>query len=119
MTQQQADAFRAKCEELPNVSLAGAPNYEATLWQSSVMISDISSIMPEFFLTGKPLIFCDTNMHLKLAAPTLRMLEGCYIVHNDQELFDCLRMPTLTNKQKSSGCFLKHPESFVICADPF
>lgn len=92
MTQQQADAFRAKCEELPNVSLDGAPNYEATLWQSSVMISDISSIMPEFFLTGKPLIFCDTNMHLKLAAPTLRMLEGCYIVHNDQELFDCLRM---------------------------
>ena len=92
MTQQQADAFRERCAQLPNVSLDTAGNYEATLWNSSVMISDISSIMPEFFLTGKPLIFCISNMYLKLAAPTLRMLEGCYIVHDDKELFDCLRM---------------------------
>lgn len=90
MTQQQADGFKERCAALPNVSLDAAPSYEATLWGADVMVSDISSIMPEFFLTGKPLVFCASNMYLKLAAPTLRMLEGCYIVHDDRELFAVL-----------------------------
>lgn len=90
MTPEQAEAFKRRCALLPNVSLDAAPTYEATLWGASVMVSDISSIMPEFFLTGKPLIFCASNMPLKLAAPTLRMLEGCYIVNNARELFAVL-----------------------------
>lgn len=90
MTQEEADAFRNRCAALPNVSLDAAPNYEATLWGTSVMVSDISSIMPEYFLTGNPLVFCASNMHLKLASTTLQMLEGCYIVNNATELFSVL-----------------------------
>lgn len=92
MTEEQAASFKEHCAALPNVSLDTAPNYEATLWQTSVMISDISSIMPEYFITGKPLIFCASNMILKLSDYMMRMLEGCYVVNNEQELFDCLRM---------------------------
>lgn len=92
MTEQQVADYIARCEALPNVSLDDAPNYDATLWNTSVMVSDISSIMPEYFITGNPLIFCRSNMILKLAKHSIRMLEGCYIVDNEQELFSCLEM---------------------------
>ncbi len=91
MTQQEVDAFKARCEELPNVMLDEAKQYEATLWGSDVLVSDISGIMPEYFTTGKPMIFCATNMELKLAEFCDQMInEGCYTAQSEQELFSCL-----------------------------
>lgn len=88
--QEEAD-FKARCAALPNVELDRESQYEATLWNSSVLISDISGIMPEYFSTGKPLIFCASNMELKLADFADRMInEGCYVVNNEKELFACL-----------------------------
>lgn len=92
MTEQEVAAYKARCEQLPNVSIDTLPNYEATLWNTDVMISDISSIMPEYFITGNPMIFCASNMILDLCASTKRMLEGCYIANNEQELFAFLEM---------------------------
>ncbi len=90
MTQQQLDDYRAKCRAIANVSIDTQREYDATFWGSSVLVSDISGIMPEYFSTGKPLIFCASNMVLTPAEHTVRMLEGCYVVNNEQELFACL-----------------------------
>lgn len=87
ITQQEVDAYQARCEALHNVSLDRQPQYEATFWGSDVLISDISGILPEYLSTGKPLIFCATNMHLDLVPFARRMLEGCYIVNSQEELF--------------------------------
>lgn len=92
MTAEEVSAYKSKCESMPNVSIDKEQRYEATLWQSSVMVSDISGIMPEFFFTGKPLIYCSSNMILEVSAPIKRMLEGCYTVECEQELFACLEM---------------------------
>lgn len=90
MTRQQQDQYKADCKALKNVSIDVLPEYDATFWGSSVLVSDISGIMPEYFSTGKPLIFCATNMVLTPAEHTVRLLEGCYVVNNEQELFSCL-----------------------------
>lgn len=90
LTQQELDQYLADCEALSNVSIDTEREYNATFWGSSVLVGDISGILPEYFSTGKPLIFCASNMVLTPAAHTKRMFEGCYIVNNDEELFAVL-----------------------------
>ena len=91
LTQEQADQYKNRCERLPNVAMDTRQSYEATFWGSSVLVSDISGIVPEYFSTGKPLVFCASNMELELAPYMQRLLTGCYVVYNSQELFDILR----------------------------
>lgn len=92
MTEAEVELYKHQCEQIPNVSLDKEAAYEATMWKSSVLISDISGMMPEYFFTGKPLIYCASNMTLGLAEPTRHMLDGCYIVNNEKELFSCVEM---------------------------
>lgn len=92
MTQQQVDDYLARIAAIPNTSLDKQSQYEATLWESSVMISDFSSMMAEYLITGKPLIFCTSNMEMELTAFGNRLAEGCYCVDNRQELFETLQM---------------------------
>ena len=90
LTAQQAQDFRDICQALPNVSLDREKEYAATFWQTDVMISDISGMIPEYFVTGKPLIYCASNMLLTPETTTARILEGSYVVNDQQELADCL-----------------------------
>lgn len=90
MTQQEVDAFRNRIESLPNVSLDTQKEYFSTMWGASVLITDISGIMAEYFAMDKPMIYCSSNMPLTPSPHTKRMLEGCYCVENSQELMACL-----------------------------
>ena len=92
MTEAEAKAFRKRIAELPNVELDTQKEYFSTMWGTSVMVTDISGIMPEYFVTGKPMIYCASNMPLTPAEHTRRMLEGCYVVQNAEELLRCLEM---------------------------
>ncbi len=92
MTRQQVDAFRETIENAPNISLDTLQRYDTTFWQSSVLISDYSSMVPEYFLMGKPLIFCISNMVLTLSDFGKKILEGCYVVEQEAELFATLDM---------------------------
>ncbi len=92
MRPEQVEAFRARCGSLPNVALDTQPQYDATFWQSSALISDYSGMVPEYFLTGKPLIFCISNMVLTLSDFGQKILEGCYVVREERELFATLDM---------------------------
>ena len=92
LTAEQAEAYIEACRCLPNVEMDKQPEYETTLWGSSVLVSDISGIMVEYFSTGKPIIFCATNMELALTPYFARILEGCYVVNDKQALFDTLKM---------------------------
>lgn len=90
MTQEQVENYQQQCHSMSNVSLDEQREYEATFWGSSVLVSDISGIMCEYFVTGKPMVFCAGNMELELAPHILKMLEGCYVVYTAQELFTVL-----------------------------
>lgn len=90
MTQWEAEEFLRLCAQIPNISLDGEKEYTATLWQTDVLVSDMSGLVPEYIATGKPLIFCATNFILTPEPTMARMLEGSYIVHSREELFHCL-----------------------------
>lgn len=90
MTAEQVQAFLKQIRDLPNVSLDSQKEYFSTMWGASVLITDISGIMPEYFVTGKPMIYCASNMILTPSPHTKTMLEGCYSVYNREELFACL-----------------------------
>lgn len=90
MTPLQVQDFLNQIQALPNVSLDSQKEYFSTMWGSSVLVTDISGIMPEYFVTGKPMIYCASNMPLTPSPHTKTMLEGCYIVNNREELFACL-----------------------------
>ncbi len=90
MTAQQVQDFLDRIQKLPNVSLDSQKEYFSTMWGASVLVTDISGIMPEYFVTGKPMIYCASNMPLTPSPHTKTMLEGCYTVYNREELFACL-----------------------------
>lgn len=90
MSAEDVRHFVSRCEALPNVSLDKEKEYAATFWGTSVMISDISGMIPEYFVTGQPLIYCAANMHLTPEYTTSRILECSYIVYTPEELSQCL-----------------------------
>lgn len=93
MTQEQVNSFKMQVENMPNTALDPQSQYEATLWGSDVLVTDLSGIVPEYFTTGKPVIFCITNMELKLADYFEEMVrKGCYVVKDETQLRQCLEM---------------------------
>lgn len=58
MTQEQLDQFRAIYEEEENLYIEEKPDYYDTFWGSDVLITDCSSVDIEYFITGKPVIYC-------------------------------------------------------------
>lgn len=90
MTEGEVQEFKELCNEKNRIILDNSEEYIPTFWGSDVLVTDISGIMPEYFITGKPLIYCASNMILTLAAHTKKLLEGCYIVNDSKELKQCL-----------------------------
>ncbi len=90
MTEEEVRKYKNDVGDMANVSFDSEPEYGATFWETSVLISDFSGIQPEYFVTGKPLIHCASNMKLELTELTKRMYEGCYVVETSEELFSCL-----------------------------
>ena len=86
MTPQEVESYRNQCAETENTAIDTQKEYGATFWQSDVLIGDFSGILPEYFFTGKPLIFCRSNFELKPTDFMEQMMEGWYIVDNADEL---------------------------------
>ena len=92
MTQQDVDQFQHACSTISNLSLDQQKEYAATFWNTDVLISDISGLIPEYFVTGKPLIYCASNMSLTPEETTQQIIDGSYVVHNWEQLQSCLDM---------------------------
>lgn len=90
MTAEEVKEYKKKIEQMPNVSLDVEKEYAATVWNSSVLVSDISSFMVEYFLTGKPILYCASNMECELAENAKELVKGCYVVCNKEEMFRVL-----------------------------
>ena len=67
MTEADVESDRNKVmnvlEHIPNVKIDKEPEYMTTLWNADVLIADYSSMIFEYFITGKPVIYCqDINI---------------------------------------------------------
>lgn len=87
MTQQEVDEYIRSCNSRPNTAIDTAKNYDATFWQSSVLVSDISAVVVEYFVTGKPIIFCPTEKRGSTYLSNFeKICSSCYIANNQEEL---------------------------------
>ena len=84
MTEHEVDKYFETIQSIPNIHMDDNMDYLKTFEETDVLIADMSSINYEFYLTGKPIIFCgdDTNYN----AETKIMYELIYKVKNWGEL---------------------------------
>lgn len=87
-------------------------SYVEALMSADVLISDFSSLVPEFFITERPIIFCRTDdvwNNGKWIGPFGKTLinEGCYTVDSENELLAMLstivaerKHPKMQNMQR-------------------
>lgn len=87
MTQQEVDAYVSRIQNNSNTSLDVEKNYDASFWRSNVLVTDISAIIVEYFVTGNPIIFCETE---KRGCTYLeffeKILSVCYVAENQQQV---------------------------------
>ncbi len=106
MTEDEIRDFIRECDNTPNISLDQEQEYVASFWNSDVLITDISGVLPEYFITGKPVIYCASNMILQLLEHSEKMIDACYTANKPEELFYYLnelkekRDPLASKRQK-------------------
>ena len=89
MTVAEVNDYKQKVENTSRVSFDTNKNIEDTFEETGILITDVSSIVFPYFLTGKPIIFCNTEIPLSPAFKTL--LEGIYVTENWEEICDAYK----------------------------
>ena len=51
-----------------------------------ILITDLSSIIQEFLILGKPIIYCPPSNYVHHTKTMKRIISACYIVNNSEEL---------------------------------
>lgn len=90
MSVQEVEEYKQKINNAQNVSLDTEKEYHATFWDTSVLVSDISSMVPEYFITGKPLIFCTSDIAWEMTEEMKKVINACYIADSPAEVFKYL-----------------------------
>lgn len=90
MPEAQAKEYKRRYENCPNAKIDTRKEYLSTFYSSDFMITDMSSIVAEYFLTGKPIIYC----HKKDCFNDFsrKLSEGFYWVRNWTELQNVIEM---------------------------
>lgn len=94
MTEQEVKDFKVLCETTENLSLDEDFDYVETFLNTDVLISDYSAIMAEFFATGKPMIYCESNSKFNqdYTESMKEILEGTYIAYNFEDIEKYIEM---------------------------
>lgn len=86
MTEQDAVAFKSYCHESDNIILDQSKEYSDTFWNSDFLITDLSGIVPEYFVTKKPVVYCHSNVCFKYTDSIKRMIHSCYEAGNCEDV---------------------------------
>lgn len=84
MTPEEVEAYKAIYENSTYMGIDPQADYLPSFYSSDVLVADESSIMPEYFLTGKPIIFTYKQTNLNDFATKLS--EGFYWAKNMEEV---------------------------------
>ena len=89
MTEEEVAEFKLHCHNGGNVVLDESKSYSDTFWNSDLLITDFSGIVPEYFITGKPIIYCHSNVDFEYTDTVNHLIHCCYEAFdsNDIELY--------------------------------
>lgn len=86
MSLEEVQEFKQFCNNTVNVELDEKKEYFETFWQSDFLITDGSAIVPEYFSTGKPIIFCQSKISETNTKFYNDIISRCYEVYNENDL---------------------------------
>lgn len=101
MSEEAVAKFRRRLVDFQNICLDNHLDYMETFLDTDVLIADLSSLNVEFFITGKPIIYCGNVGEFN--RETRGMVELFYKVSNWDEMKLCLDQLALgfdQNKEK-------------------
>lgn len=84
----KAEEYKKEYEVRKNTNIDFTKDYIPVLYSSDVLVTDKSSILVEYFLTDKPVIFCKRNYEFE--GITKELAKGFYCVESWDELYDRL-----------------------------
>ncbi len=124
LTKEEAEDYVKRIHQMENVQLNEDKEYLQLLWSTSVLVSDVSSLIWEYVITGRPIVFCPSGIKCDYVDSTDDMLDVCYVVNNQQELQETLDMlrngkDPLSEKRQEfvSGFIEKHKHASKRIAD--
>lgn len=86
MSEEDVNGFIEYCNRENNIIIDVSEEYAETFWKSDLLIADISSIIPEYFVMRKPIIYCHSNINFNYVDYACDMIKSCYEVYNSEEL---------------------------------
>ncbi len=89
MSQQEIEKCKLTIQKMPNVKWDTNEDYLVTFSKVDVLISDFSTIIVDFFITNKPIVYCGGNVG-SFNSIGKRMAEGLYHVSNENELIQTI-----------------------------
>lgn len=90
MTKEDVDVYKQTCKDAPNVKLDDDSGHIENFASADILISDLSGVVVDFAITGKPVIYCDTVYPMNDSCKEL--LDAYYLVSNVEELEKTLDM---------------------------
>ena len=83
ITQEEVDKYVECYEKSDRMYYDNGASYEKTFWESDMLLTDVSSVIAEYFLTGKPVVYCETGSCPN--ALLVEMMKVFYVVHTWEE----------------------------------
>lgn len=88
MSVEEVEDFKKYIKEENNLELDESKEYSDIFWKSDFIIADLSGIVPEYFVTGKPMIYCHSSATFNYVDYSKAIIESSYPVYNSTELVD-------------------------------
>ncbi len=96
ITEEEWEACVNAYRDGDNTALDLTSTYYDLMWSSDVLITDVSSMLMDYMLTGHPILYCPTHaMDSTSDDPKFAIvdfLDGMYIVHDMEEIRKTLNM---------------------------
>lgn len=98
----EADLYKLNYKNSNNAKIDDQQEYLSTFYSSDLLITDISSVIPEYMLSGKPIIYCHKQNHFNDTWDKIAK-ECFYWVKNWTELQDTIEMLKSGNDPLKDG----------------
>lgn len=86
ITQEEANNYLECYRKKDRLEYNDTEEYVDVFWNTDVLVTDISSVIVEYFITGKPIVYCDTG-----AVPDIffdEMLKVIYVTKTWEQTMD-------------------------------
>lgn len=88
MSQEEIDSLKTKIKNADNVCIDDNKDYLPTIFASDILVADFTSLLAEYFVTGKPIIYCDTTEDFNSDAKMI--YDTCYHAADWNDVENCL-----------------------------